>query len=181
MKVMKILLSSAGAAAMISACGSTPVTPASSTHTSSSPSAAAAPAESARDKAINAYRQMWRDFAAAGKTSDWQSPKLSHHATGTALNKLSQSLYGDSYRGIVTKGEPILNPRVSTVEQPENPQKIIIADCGDSTNWLKYRADNGVLADDKPGGRHLINSTVEKQVDGSWKVSDYGVHEVGSC
>ena len=59
--------------------------------------------------------------------------------------------------------------------------RIGITDCGDSTNWLKYRKDNGMLADDVPGGRRLIKATVEKQSDGTWKVSDYGVHEIGSC
>ncbi|WP_245778109.1 hypothetical protein [Lentzea xinjiangensis] len=178
---MKIFLATAGAVVMTSACESVPVTRTTSTHTPPSSPSAIALTDTARDKAINAYRQMWRDFAAAGRTSDWQSANLGRHATGTALNKLSQSLYGDNYRGIITKGEPVLNPSVSTMEPAEDPKKIVITDCGDSTNWLKYRKDNGALADDRPGGRQLINSIVEKQADGSWKVSDYGVHDVGSC
>ena len=36
-------------------------------------------------------------------------------------------------------------------------------------------------ADTKPGGRQLINAIVEKQADGSWKVSDFGVHDTGTC
>jgi hypothetical protein len=179
--LMKTLLATAGAAVMVSACESAPVVTTTSVQTGPSLSSSAAPIDTARDKAIDAYRQMWRDFAAAAETSDWQSSSLSRHATGTALNKLSQSLYGDSYRGIVTKGAPVLNPSVSNVDPANDPARVVIMDCGDSTTWLKYRRDNGSLADDKPGGRHLINSTVEKQVDGSWKVSDYGVHDVGSC
>ncbi|MFI7676416.1 hypothetical protein [Actinophytocola sp. NPDC049390] len=137
--------------------------------------------DKAKQDALAAYRGMWQDFVAAGATSDWQSPKLGQHATGIALTNLSRGLYADHVNGLVTKGEPKLSPSVSSVEPPDAPTKIVVTDCGDSTNWLKYRKDNGQLADDKPGGRRLINAIVQKQSDGSWKVTEYGVHEVGSC
>jgi len=124
---------------------------------------------------------MWRDFVVAGRTSDWQSPALGNHATGIALQTLSRGLYSDHYKGLVTKGEPVLSPSVTSVEPANAPAKVVVTDCGDSTNWLKYRKDTGELADNEPGGRQLINAIVEKQLDGSWKVSDFGVHEVGSC
>lgn len=183
MNLMKNALAAAGTMLLLGACDGAPVTTtASSPAPPHPPSSTASAADVARGKAIAAYEQMWGDFAAAGTTSDWQSSRLRQHATGIALDKLSRSLYGDHYRGLVTKGEPVLHPSVSTVE-PEggDPKKIVITDCGDSSNALKYRADNGQLADDKPGGRHLINAVVEQQADGSWKVSDFGVHEVGSC
>lgn len=145
------------------------------------PEESSSPAGAARESALAAYRGMWQDFVTAGTTSDWQSPKLGQHATGVALTNLSRGLYADHYNGLITKGEPILSPTVSSVEPPDDPRKIIVTDCGDSTNWLKYRADNGQLADNKPGGRHSINAIVEKQADGSWKVSDYGVHDPGTC
>ncbi|NKQ59003.1 hypothetical protein HFP15_39795 [Amycolatopsis sp. K13G38] len=124
---------------------------------------------------------MWQDFAQAGHTSDWQSPQLGRYATGIALTNLSRGLYADHYNGLVTKGEPVLSPRVTSADPADDPAKIVITDCGDSTHWLKYRTDNGQLADDKPGGHQLINAIVEKQVDGSWEVTDFGVHDVGTC
>lgn len=182
MNLTKKALVAAGTVLLLSACDGAPIaTPTSSPAPTRPPSSTASSADVARDKATAAYAGMWGDFAAAGKTSDWQSPRLRHHATGIALDKLSQSLYGDNYKGLVTKGEPIFRPSVSTVEPESDPRKIVVTDCGDSSNALKYRADNGQLADSKPGGRHLINAVVEKQADGSWKVSDFGVHEVGSC
>lgn len=137
--------------------------------------------DKAQQEALAAYRGMWQDFGAAGATSDWRSPTLGRYAIGVALTNLSRGLYADHYNGLVTKGEPILNPTVFSVDPPQDPTKVVITDCGDSTHWLKYRADNGQLADDKPGGRRLINAIVDKQSDGSWKVSDYGVHEIGTC
>lgn len=139
------------------------------------------PVEVARRQATSAYVEMWSDVVAAATTSDWQSPKLGQYATGIALTNLSRGLYADHYNGLVTKGQPVLHPVVSSLTPPNDPQKAIVTDCGDSTHWLKYRADNGQLADDKPGGRQLINAIVEKQADGSWRVSDFGVHDVGTC
>jgi hypothetical protein len=138
-------------------------------------------ADKAKQDALAAYTGMWQDFVAAGTTSDWQSPRLGQHATGLALTNLSRGLYADHVNGLVTKGEPRLNPNVSSMESSSLPMKIVVTDCGDSTNWLKYRKDNGQPADDKPGGRQLINAIVEKQSDGSWKVTDFGVHGVGTC
>lgn len=175
------LLIATGALITLTACDSSPLSTTSTQPATTSPMSTSPQPVGAHEQAVAAYRQMWSDFATAGKTSDWQSSSLGHHATGIALNKLTQSLHGDNDKGIVTKGEPVLNPSVSTVEPQDIPVKITIADCGDSTDFLKYRKDNDALVDDNPGGRHRINATVEKQADGSWKVSDYGVHDVGSC
>lgn len=145
------------------------------------PTSAVSASDKAKQEALEAYKGMWQDFVAAGVTSDWQSPRLAQHATGVALTNLSRGLYADQVNGLVTKGAPTLSPTVSSIDPPNDPKKIIVTDCGDSTNWLKYRKDNGQLANDKPGGRQLINAIVEKQTDGSWKVSDFGVHDVGTC
>ena len=124
---------------------------------------------------------MWQDFVEAGRTSDWQSPNLGRHAIGIALTNLSRSLYADHYNGLVTRGEPILNPVVNSVEPAADPAKVIIRDCGDSTRWLKYGAKDGKPATDQQGGRRRITGVVDKQPDGSWKVSDYAVEGLGTC
>ncbi len=131
--------------------------------------------------ALATYEAMWQDFAEAGLTSDWQSPELGRHATGIALTNLSRGLYADNYNGLVTRGEPVLDPRVTSVEPVDDPTTVRVADCGDSSNWLKYRADTGARADDNPGGRRMITAVVELQADRSWKVSDYAVRDLGSC
>jgi hypothetical protein len=148
---------------------------------SASPSAGPSIVETAKQDAIVAYRGMWRDFVQAGTRSDWQSPKLGQYATGIALTNMSRSLYADHYNGLVTKGEPTYEPAVTSAEPPNNPNKIVITDCSDDSHWLKYKADTGQLANDTPGGRHLVNAIVQKQSDGFWKVSEYGVHEAGTC
>jgi hypothetical protein len=144
-------------------------------------SAALRPGDVAKQQATAAYLGMWSDMADAATTSDWQSPKLVQNATAEALQTISRSLYADHYNGLVTKGRPLNHPRVQAVEPLADPKTVTIADCGDSTNWLKYRADNGQPADDGPGGRRQIEALVKKAVDGSWKVTTFAVHEVGSC
>ncbi|WP_245950696.1 hypothetical protein [Saccharothrix carnea] len=143
--------------------------------------AVTSPVDEARAQGVQTYRQMWTAYATAGTTADWQSPELARYATGGALSTLTRGLFGYRELGIVTRGQPVLNPTVSSVEPLGLPIKVIVSDCGDSTTWTKHYADNGALADGEPGGKRHINAVVEKQVDGSWKVSDFGVHEVGTC
>ena len=142
---------------------------------------ASSPADVARQQAIAAYQGMWRDFADAATTSDWRSPTLAHHATGDALLVLSRTMYADHYNGLVSRGLPVTNPRVASVEPAEAPTTVMISDCGDDSHWLKYRADNGQLADDTPGGRRAITAEVKLARDGTWKVTRFAVEAVGTC
>jgi hypothetical protein len=144
-------------------------------------SSAVSGVDKASQGALAAYLGMWQNFHAAAATADWQAPSLGQYATGTALSTLTRGLYSDQFNGLVTKGATSHDARVSSVDPPQNPAKVIVTDCSDSTHALKYRAENGQLADDTPGGRRLINGIVQRQGNGSWKVSDFGVHEVGSC
>jgi hypothetical protein len=145
------------------------------------PSAGVTPDELARQHAAQAYQDMFADFVAAGRTSDWRSPALGKHATGRALTNLTRGLYADHFNGFVTMGEPRLNPRVVAANPQGDPTSVLVHDCGDSTKFAKRRADSGQPANDSPGGRQFIQATVQKRRDGSWKVSDFGIRGVGSC
>lgn len=147
----------------------------------SAPSASSSPADAAHQGAISAYLGMWEDMAAASETSNWQDQRLSQHAVGTALTNITRGLYADKANGLVTKGRPKNSPQVSSIEPPSAPTKVVISDCGDDSNWQHYRADNGQPANDGPSGRRQINAVVERQKDGAWRVTDFGIHEVGSC
>lgn len=148
---------------------------------SAASSSSTSPVETAQQKAVDSYLRMWEDVAAVATTSDWQSPKLADHATGDALSVLSRQMYADHYNGLVTRGKPVNNPVVQSVEPPDVPTTVLIRDCSDGSNWLKYRADNGQLADDEPGGKHLINAEVKLAVDGSWRVTRFAVEGTGTC
>ncbi|GAA2685984.1 hypothetical protein LV78_006073 [Actinosynnema pretiosum] len=169
----------------LSACGSSttsaptsapqPVPP-----VSTAPSTASE-VELAQQAATSAYLGMWREFATAGATSDWRSTSLGQYAAGVALTNLTRGLYADHHNGLVTRGEATHDAVVRSAEPAENPTKITVTDCSDSTAALKYRADDSQLADSTPGGRRAISGLVELQGDGSWKVTDFAVREVGTC
>ncbi len=139
--------------------------------------------ESARDRATSqalaVYRGMWQAMAKAAETADSQSPELAMYATGDALGVLNRSLYADKLSGVVSKGRPTNDPTVSNVDPADNPTTIMVKDCSDSSNWLKYKGDKPV--DATPGGRRSITAEVKKQQDGSWRVTRFAVEKVGSC
>jgi hypothetical protein len=159
-----------------SASASPSVTP--SPSPSSTPSSAA---EAARQKAIAAYLGMWQDFAEAGETSDWDSPRLGDHASGDALLTMSRALYADHYNGLVTKGTSTNNPTVSSATPAAAPKTVMISDCGDDSRALKYDAKTGKLANDAPGGKRAMVAEVKLHKDGSWRVTRFAVQGVGSC
>jgi len=138
------------------------------------------PKEAAGSLAVEAYKGMLSDFAAAAQTSDWKSPNLARHATGDALSLITRGLFADQQAGLVSKGAPISAPSVSSVEPSGEPTKVTITDCNDSSNWLKYKR-SGELANDMPGGRRTITSIVIRQPDGAWKVDKLVVQALGSC
>ena len=146
---------------------------------SSPPSSTHSSAEA--DAALAAYVGMWKATAMASWTSDWQSPELARYARDAALQKITQALYVDRQRGVTAKGEPMLSPRVTELVPlgTPTPTQARVLDCGDSSGWLKYRADGQPL-DEELGGRRRITATVKLDA-GAWKVTDFAVQGVGSC
>lgn len=131
------------------------------------------------EAALEAYRAMWQDMVVAARTSDYQSPLLARHATGSALRQLADSLYADRQQGVVTRGQPVLRPRIGESDPNVQPPRAVIEDCADSRNWLQYK-ESGERADDEPGGNRHISADV-RLLNGSWMVFDFRVREIGSC
>ena len=158
-------------------------TPTPSTSTLRAPSASASPysdAVAAGDKAIAAYRGMWTAYQKAGETADPNFPDLQTYATGDALQTLTSGLASVRDRGLVVKGEVVLNPRVTGVEPIDKPNSIDITDCADTSKSVLQKA-SGEPYNDTPGGRRLILATVKDTGGGTWKVVSFGVRDVGSC
>jgi hypothetical protein len=140
----------------------------------------ASPSDVASSAAVAAWRGMWQDMTAAAKTSDAQSPLLGRHAAGRALQQLMRMLATDRKAGVVTRGQLLLTPRVTKITLDQRPPMVLIADCGDDTNWLKYKQGTDQLQNDVPGGRHAMGGTV-LQVNGEWKVAGFHAQRVGTC
>lgn len=141
----------------------------------------ASPADVEGERAIAAYVGMWDDTAEAAKTSNWEDPNLSRHATKDALRVITGLLYADRKNGLVTKGKATYDPEVTSVEPTDEPTTVMVSDCGDDSRWLKYRKKDGKPVDDEPGGRRQITAEVKLQDDGEWRVTRFAVQEVGTC
>jgi hypothetical protein len=128
---------------------------------------------------IAAYRTMWADFVIAAQTSDYRSPLLSQHASGEALTLLVQGLARDQLHGIVTRGETVHHPQVSSLTPPGSPNRAMVTDCFDDTHWLEYTS-SGALAKNAPGGRRATTADL-LEVGGTWKVSQITVAATGTC
>lgn len=134
---------------------------------------------SGTEAAVATYRSMWVDMEQAGRTADVDSPRLSDHATGAALQLLKYGLSKDRQDGVVAKGTVSVSPRVVSAEPPRDPSLVQIQDCFDDTRWLIYKAD-GTLKNDVPGGHYDTKATVQHTRDG-WKVVKLYLGAVGSC
>ena len=115
----------------------------------------------------------------AAKTDNYQSPGLAQHAFGNALAVLIHGLYTNQRNGVVTKGEPILHPRVASITPATGPTQAAIVDCFDDTHWLNYKTSGG-LQNDIPGGRHRTTAVVQNEA-GVWKVTQLHVERSGTC
>ena len=82
--------------------------------------------------------------------------------------------------GRVIEGEVVLSPQVVSLEPEDSPVRAQVRDCGDSTNWLTVYLDTGEVTDD-PRGRQLVVADLEDVGGGTWKVTSFGVREIGSC
>lgn len=129
--------------------------------------------------ALAAYRAMWSDMVIASRTSDYQSPLLPQHATGQALNLLIQGLAENQAHAIVARGQPVLNPQVTSLSPPHIPTQAIISDCFDDAHWLEYK-DSGGLLNNVPGGKRATTAVVV-DTDGVWKVTQLVVQSTGTC
>lgn len=141
------------------------------------PAPTSSPVESSGDNdALAAYTGMWSDYANASHSSNWQDSALTHHATAAALAAMVNGLFEDQQQGLVSKGAPVLHPRVVH----STPTSVDISDCASSIGWLEYTKATGKLQNDVPGGSRLLTAHVD-YADGLWRVTRYTVGELGSC
>jgi hypothetical protein len=139
------------------------------------------PSVAAVQNAVAAYRGMWQAYDKAIKVPEPNSPDLVRYATGNALQTLVSGLNSVKDRGLKGTGEVALSPQVTEVAPANTPTKVSIRDCFDDGGTHLVRASPGPPYNDTPGGRRLCLATVERQTDGTWKVTGFGLRSVGTC
>ncbi|WP_194890900.1 hypothetical protein [Catenulispora pinisilvae] len=150
-------------------------------HPASSSPTVRDPATATSQAILAGYDGMWEDFTHDGLAANWQDAALAHHATGTALLHLNQSLFLINHLGEVARGTPALNPRV-TVLTPSatSPNEAEVTDCVDMTDYQDYAASTGKLVNTGPSGKHRVIAKLVIK-DAAWKVSELTINGVSSC
>jgi hypothetical protein len=154
--------------------------PPSPSPTSASPSATLSPRQSAEAQAMDAYNKLWQATAQAGTVPDPDAPALREYATGDALALIVGVMVSYREKGVVTRGVPVTNPRVTSVDPADAPTQVNLLDCGDSTDWAEYDKASGKMIEGSRGGHRRITAEV-RWVDGRWKVASYDIGDLGSC
>ncbi len=142
-------------------------------------SASPVSAGAVKAQALAAYLGRWRAYVTASHTADYQSVSLARYAAGDALSVLTHGLYENYKQGVITRGQPSLNPHASVVFTSGAPVSASVTDCASSTNWRDYDR-SGRPAGTSPPGRRRITAQLALFY-GSWKVTYLVVGRPGTC
>jgi hypothetical protein len=169
-------------AAGVAGCGGSqagrPSPASSATPAASAPGSTLAPRDP-RSQILDAYTSMWQAYTAAARTADYQPGALSQYAAGDALMILTRSLYDDHQHGVVLRGAPALDPKVTGMTPAGNPGSSAVTDCADDSRWLQY-TKSGQPASGAPAGRHRIYAQL-RLFSAVWKVTNLVVEKAGTC
>ena len=175
--------SQSGPAALPSVPGTASTATAMST-ASPSTSGTSPQAAAAVQQALAAYRAAFADWVAVtsvASKADYQNPRLDDHMTGQALSQASSTIYvNTNVDQTVSKGAPVLHPTVGELIPANDPTQVVVNDCVDTSSWLLWTSDGKHLYNNTPGGRRKTQSLVV-YADGSWKVSQMYMQNVGTC
>ena len=137
--------------------------------------ATSATAEDPEAAVLAAYRAFWADVVAAGKTADWQSPRLARHATGKVLARVRGQFRALDSQGFVALGTIKVSPRVVRLVG----EKATVQDCVDTSRFRRYDPKNKRWLDQLGGQPDGQRSTLTLDGRGDWKVAESVV--AGKC
>jgi hypothetical protein len=134
----------------------------------------------AEQKALDAYRGMWRAYVDATRTADPTNEDLRRYATGDALNALVKGLQSIQSQGLRGKGDVVLRPTITSMTEDASPPQAEISDCVDTSGTSLYKP-SGEPYQDTPGGKRAMEATVKDVGGRNWKVSGFALRGVGTC
>jgi hypothetical protein len=134
----------------------------------------------AAEAALAVYRSYWNALVEASKVPDPRYPDLEKYAADKALANGQSTLWLLERQGIAYKGEPVLNPTVTSVELGASPL-VTISDCVDSTNWQPIHKDTGESAA-APDQAARVPSTTEARAYGDgWVITNTTADRSRTC
>lgn len=150
---------------------------------SSAPASASVDQNSpAAQAGIATYRAMWADVVRVQATMNDQDASLGDHLTGGALTYFHSATHINRLNGYVSaKGEPtLLHPTAKKIVGSGDAAKVLVEDCVDQSSYKLYTSD-GTPVSPTSSGRQDAQALVERQSDGSLKVTTFVLNAPGSC
>jgi hypothetical protein len=134
-----------------------------------------------KQAALFAYEEMVNDWVSAGLTANYKDPVLSQYASGDALELITKALITEQSKGAVSKGSPtVTDISFGQMVPSSDPTEIVINSCFSDAAWLEYKASDGSLLNNVPGGEHRTQ-VLAKDENGTWKIDQLAMNAVGTC
>ncbi len=169
----RVLVVAGAIAAVAVTAGCTATAEPSNPEASSAPS----PSRSAADPeeaVLEAYEGMWNVVIDASHAGEADPDELGDYASGDALALMQQTLQGASDDGVTVVGEPVMDPEITDMPDPET---VTILDCMDDSQWVE---PGGETSTEEVTGPRKIDATAT--YDGlTWRISEMRIWEKGSC
>ncbi|MDI5906853.1 MULTISPECIES: hypothetical protein [Streptomyces] len=149
-----------------------------------SESAPAAPdrpqADSAADSAVlAAYRGYWNSAVTAWTQGSLNGVPLTRYATGLAESAVRSTLRTYRAAGVVTQGQPRLEPKVSALHLSVSPYTATVTDCVDETHFYKVSKSTGAHSAASVRGQHP--AVYQAQYNGGWRIVSGSVDPSRRC
>jgi hypothetical protein len=147
-------------------------------------SPSADPDAAAREQVLAAYHGMWASMVeiyTSGTLDEANGTDLQKYAADKALAGIRASAVYYQNQNLVLKGEPVLDPNVTSIDLSANPPTAQITSCVDSTHFLPVDKNTG-----KPAKlasnvfRHVENSTAIED-SGTWLITQSVIQQDQAC
>ncbi|GJF30324.1 hypothetical protein KNE206_30240 [Kitasatospora sp. NE20-6] len=142
------------------------------------------PDEAAKQQVLATYRGLWAAVATIYKSGSMEGAngaELQKFAAGKALAgvRASEVYYQD--QGLVLKGDPVLSPKVTSIDMAATPPTAQITSCVDSTDFIPVDKKTGTPAKLASNEfRHVENSTAVGG-NGAWLITELVIQRDQSC
>ncbi|MFD5425614.1 hypothetical protein [Streptomyces sp. NPDC127084] len=159
----------------------------SDTGTNSKPATSTPPAsptsdpkeEAARASALAAYKGMRSEQVKAFAAGTAVDTKLRTYAYDQALGKINSELFQMKQAGVVYKGQPTSELKVTAVNVTGTPPAVTIQECFDVTKWRATLNGRDVTQKGQPT-RYVVNGTV-REISKQWMVTDLANDKARAC
>jgi hypothetical protein len=135
----------------------------------------------AKDDVLAAYRGYRDAYEQAGRTADAKNPDIAKYTGEPLLGRVLHGLSVRKANGIVTEGQSVSNPTVTSVQLDASPPTADIDDCVDNTNVKAVYQATGKSAS-APGTPVKVRITTRaKFVGDRWYIFESNGSQVVPC